>query len=149
MLEPCTSAGAESVVDALLRCFSSFGVALTWVSDQGSHFKNRVIDSLNRQLRAYHHFPTPYSPQSNGTLESMCREVLRAVRALLSEFRLKKTEWPSVIRIVQSVLNHSSRPSLGQKAPVTAFAGLPADNPLRTLLPPQPGELSTLAFIKA
>ncbi|CDF36397.1 unnamed protein product [Chondrus crispus] len=68
----------------------------------------------------------------------MCKEVLRAVRALLSEFRLKKTEWPSVIRIVQSVLSHSSRPSLGKKRlsllslislPITRFVRFYPFNP--------------------
>ena len=148
-LEPCVTADAEAVVDVLIRWVASFGVVLTWVSDQGSNFKNQTLSLLNRELHAFHHFTNPYHPQSNGTVESMCKEVLRAVRALISEFRLKIVEWPSVIRMVQSILNHSIRPSLGNRAPVTEFTGLPADNPLRTLLPPAPATPVSLGFVKA
>ncbi len=97
--------------------------------------KNRVIAQLNRKLHAHHHFTTPYCPESNGTVESVCREVLRAARALLSEFRMDQKDWPQVIRLIQSTLNHAPRPSLGGRAPITVFSGLPADNPLRTMLP--------------
>ena len=148
-LEPCAAADSQHVVEVLLRWFASFGVALTWISDQGAHFKNTTVNLLNRELRAFHHFTTPYHPQANGTVESMCKEVLRAARALLSEFRLKPSEWPSVIRLIQSILNHSVRPSLNNRAPITAFAGLPADNPLRTLLPPPPASPASLDFVKA
>jgi len=67
-LEPCAAPDAENTVDALQRWFASFGVVLTWVSDRGSHFKNTVMSSLNRSLHAFHHFTTPYCPQSNGTV---------------------------------------------------------------------------------
>jgi len=51
---------------------------------------------------------------------------------------------------VQSILNHSKRPSLGNRAPVTVFTGLPPDNPLRTMLPPQfPEQTCSLDFIQA
>lgn len=41
-LVPCESADAEATVDALVSWFSSFGTVTQWVSDQGSHFKNRM-----------------------------------------------------------------------------------------------------------
>jgi RNase H-like domain found in reverse transcriptase/Integrase core domain/Integrase zinc binding domain len=37
---PCAHADALSIVDALTTLFAAFGVCTTWVSDQGSHFKN-------------------------------------------------------------------------------------------------------------
>lgn len=148
-LESCQSADAESTVLALLRWFAAFGVALNWCSDRGSHFKNHVMNALNRALHAHHHFTTAYCPQSNGTVETVCKEVLRACRALLSEFRLREREWPAVIMLVQSILNHSKRPSLGNIAPITAFTGQEPDNPLRTFLPPGSSKPCTLDFVKA
>ncbi len=147
-LEPCLTADAQTTVDVLTRWFSSIGVVLTWNSDRGSHFKNTVMTALNRALHAHHNFTTAYCPQSNGTVETVCKEVLRAARALLSEFRMKEKEWPAVVRIIQSVLNHSKRPSLGNRAPVTVFTGLPADNPLRTILPPDTATAKTIDQIK-
>ena len=120
-----------------------------WCSDRGTHFKNEVVRLLNRMLRARHHFTTAYCPQSNGTVEVVCKEVLRACRALLSEFRMKESEWPSVVPIIQSVLNHSKRPSLGNRAPVTVFCSLPADNPLRTVFPADTSKVQTLSETRA
>lgn len=40
----------------------------------------------------------------------------------------------SVLRIIQSALNNTMRHSLANKAPVPAFTGLIADNPLRNIV---------------
>eukprot|EP00173_Palmaria_palmata_P000654 Plantae.Rhodophyta-Palmaria_palmata.ctg13165.p1 GENE.Plantae.Rhodophyta-Palmaria_palmata.ctg13165~~Plantae.Rhodophyta-Palmaria_palmata.ctg13165.p1 ORF type:complete len:337 (-),score=45.86 Plantae.Rhodophyta-Palmaria_palmata.ctg13165:285-1295(-) len=133
---------------ALLRWFTAFGVASTWISDRGSHFKNSLMHSLNRLLHSQHHFTAPNSPHANGTVERVCREVLRCCRALLSEFRLKEQEWPQVLPIIQSVLNNSVVASLGNKAPLTAFTDLPADNPIRLILPSSTATPKALDEIK-
>lgn len=132
-----------------MKWFAAFGVAQTWCSDQGTHFKNKLITSLNRELHSHHHVTTAYCPQSNGTVDTVCKEVLRATRALLSEFRLKETEWPSVLPLVQSTLNHSKRQSLGNVAPITAFTGQEPDNPLRTFLPASGMNPASIESIRA
>lgn len=68
------------------------------------------MNRFNNYSHAHHHFTTPKSPKSNGTVETVCKEVIRACRTLMSEFRLKPSEWTLVIRIVQSILNHSFGP---------------------------------------
>jgi hypothetical protein len=45
------------------------------------------VKGLQDALRADHHFTTAYTPWANGTVERVGREVLRATRALLSEYR--------------------------------------------------------------
>ena len=149
MLEPTEECDARTASQCLLKWFSMFGVAQNWNSDQGTHFKNELMDNLNRDLHAHHHFTTPYNPQSNGTVESVCREVLRAARALLSELRMDEKQWPSILPIIQSILNNSKRPSLGDRAPITVFTGQPSDNPLRTLLPSTFAKPCTLDEIQA
>lgn len=71
-----------------------------WNSGRGSHFKNKVMTVVNRRLHSHYEFTTPYCPQSNTTVETVCNEVLRACRALLSEFRVKEAEWPIVFLLV-------------------------------------------------
>jgi transposase InsO family protein len=61
-LIPSQGAYAATVLDALLSWFAAFGVSMTWVSDQGSHFKNTVLEDVRRALRSRHHFTTAYSP---------------------------------------------------------------------------------------
>lgn len=79
----------------------------------------------------------------------MCKEVLRSSRALLSEFRVKSSGWLAVIRLIQCILNNSFRPRIDNRAPISAFAGSPADNLLRNLLPLAPARLTALYFVQA
>jgi hypothetical protein len=59
-LVPCNHADEAAAVDALTLWFASFGVAHTWVSDRGAHFKNSVMDGVRQSLRSQHHFTTAY-----------------------------------------------------------------------------------------
>ena len=61
---------------------------------------------------------------------------------------MKENEWPYVLPIIQSVLNHTKLSNLGDRAPITAFAGLPPDNPLRLLVPPSQAKRTTLMHIR-
>jgi transposase InsO family protein len=148
-LVPCASADTVSTVDALMTRFTAFGVAMLWVSDRGSHFKNQVMEGVRKALRSQHHFTTAYSPWANGTVERACREVLQATRALLSEFQLNSKQWPEVARIVQSVLNNSPSPHRGNIAPITASTGRAPDSPLRSLVTPDTNVTLTLDDVQA
>lgn len=128
-LVPCGAADAEHTVDALLKWFSSFGVVLLWVSDQGTHFKNEVVRGLREKTRGSHHFTLAYCPWTNGTVEVVCRELVRVLRALLSEFQLPFTSWPDVVPMVQSALNNTPLERRGGRCPLNVFTGLPTDNP--------------------
>jgi RNase H-like domain found in reverse transcriptase/Integrase zinc binding domain/Integrase core domain len=148
-LIPSKAADSTTVVHSLAEWFSSFGVASIWVSDQGSHFKNHLVQGLSDILRTRHHFTTAYTPWSNGTVERLCREVLRAVRALLAELRLSFTEWPKVVMLFQAVVNHTPSKHRGGVAPVTAFTGLPPTTPLLAVMNSQSTSSQTLEFVRA
>jgi hypothetical protein len=51
-LVPCVAADAAATVDALTLWFGAFGVALIWVSDGVSHFKNNFVDGERKALRS-------------------------------------------------------------------------------------------------
>lgn len=125
---------AATVADALLKWFSSFGIVRTWVSDRGSHFKNQLIQLIKESIRGSHHFTLAYCPWSNGTVEVVCRELLRSTRAILSEFQIPSHNWPSVLPLVQSALNNTILHRLGNRCPLTVFTGLPQDTPLRSII---------------
>ena len=50
------------------------GVPEVWVSDTASHFKNRVMKTLEGALRVEHRFTVANLPWSNGTCERMMRD---------------------------------------------------------------------------
>ena len=82
---PTAETTAECASDALCTWMGSFGCMEWLVSDRGSQFKNELMKSLTDELRIRHHFTTAYSPWANGSVERVCREVLRACKALSSE----------------------------------------------------------------
>ena len=76
---------------------------------------------------------TAYSHYSNGTIEIINREVLNLLRALISELRWDKANWPWLIKLVEHTLNHRSQKRLAGRAPITVMTGLLANNPLDTV----------------
>ncbi len=92
MLFPCFEATAAVTRDALLVWFKTFGVVTTWVSDQGSHFKNEVIELLRKALNAVHHFVFAHCHWANGTVEVVNKRALGVFRPLLSELKLPIAE---------------------------------------------------------
>jgi transposase InsO family protein len=61
-LFPCRSADSFVVADALIDWFKRFGTPKVFVSDQGSHFKNRLLSSIADVIGASHHFSLAYVP---------------------------------------------------------------------------------------
>eukprot|EP00644_Phytophthora_capsici_P005410 jgi/Phyca11/97370/e_gw1.1.1668.1 len=84
-----------------------------WISDQGSHFKNEVVSELSRRLRTQQEFTPAYCPWINGSVERVNRDILQVIRTMILD------------------LNHTAVPSLGNRAPVELFTGLPCPTPLR------------------
>ena len=55
--------------------FSRFGIPRAIISDNGSHFYNRVFEDLMRKYSINHKFFTSYHPQTNGQVEVTNRQI--------------------------------------------------------------------------
>ena len=141
--EDTTTASAAEVLCVWIGVFG----AMHWlVSDQGSHFKNRLISEFSDELQTKHHLMTAYSPCANGSVERIFREVIRAYKALLSKWKLGAKDWPSAAEAVQSVINHAPSKRLGLRSadvagvyrtPLEVFPGHEPVRPLIRALPIQ------------
>ena len=67
--------------------FCRFGVPKAIISDQGSHFCNRVIATLLLKYGVTHKTSTPYHPQTNGQAEVFNREVKNLLQKLVEPHR--------------------------------------------------------------
>ena len=55
--------------------FARFGIPKAIISDDGSHFCNRLFDNLMKKFGVTHKVSTPYHPQTNGQEELANREI--------------------------------------------------------------------------
>jgi hypothetical protein len=125
----CEVPTSAVVAEAILQWHSRFGVPRTWISDQGSHFKCEVMDTLCAKLKCDHTFSVAYCPWINGSIERINRDILQVLRAMILEYTVDYRDWVALIPIVQSSLNHTALPSLANKSPVELFTGLPPPSP--------------------
>jgi hypothetical protein len=133
-MTPHRTPNAEGTARALLQWFALFGVVKSWVSDQGSHFLNEVVDRLRDLLGANHRFTTAYAPWSNGLVERVGNTLVETLSALTSESKRPATDWPLLLPVVNHCINHSPSSALGGKCPITGFTGRAADSPLDVIL---------------
>jgi hypothetical protein len=147
-LKQCKNADAGRTAAVLIEWFAAFGATQQWVSDQCRHFKNTVMADIQKQLGTIHHFTTAYSPWANGTVEAVCKQAIRAARAMISEMHLAPQEWPCVLPAIQAVLNNSPSSNRAGQTPLPAFTDHARDIPLLvTILHPITNH--SLSFIKA
>ncbi|OWZ04013.1 LOW QUALITY PROTEIN: hypothetical protein PHMEG_00024161 [Phytophthora megakarya] len=66
------------------------------------------------------------------------------IRSMILEYKIAHQDWIYLIPMVQSSLNHTAVPSLGNKAPVELFTGLPCPTPLKDFYLPGTGEFKEL-----
>jgi hypothetical protein len=86
---------------------------------------------------------------SNGTIESACKQVIRAFRAVLSELKMSAEEWPEVVNMAQRVLNNSLSTRLNKRTPMQVFTGHAEITPLALMLKDNVPVNAPLDFIKA
>ncbi|CAF1458242.1 unnamed protein product [Rotaria sordida] len=66
-LPNCT---AETTAQALFNeYFCKYGVPAVILSDQGSHFRNQLMENIKVLIGYNHSYSTPYHPQTNGIVE--------------------------------------------------------------------------------
>lgn len=123
---------AGNAARAIIDWCAALGVPNGLMSDGPTHFKNETVRLVAKGLRVPHHFTLPYTPWSNGGIERLGKEILRAFRAIASELRMRPEEWPDLLPFVQSVLNNTPSPHRGNICPIKAMTGLEPTPPIKT-----------------
>lgn len=79
----------SAVKDAkkIIHSYAAFKVPVMY--DGPTLLRKETIRLVCKQLKFPHHLIPPYRPCSNGTVKSLGLEVLRSIRALLSEFKVR------------------------------------------------------------
>jgi transposase InsO family protein len=129
-LVPCVTPTSAVTAEAILDWHSRFGSPRLWISDNGSHFKNDVVEDISRRLNANQNFSLAYSPWINGSVERLNRDIVQVLRAMCLEYKVDIKDWTYFVPVLQANLNHTPVPSLNNRAPIELFCVLPAMSPL-------------------
>ncbi|CAM8917024.1 unnamed protein product [Rhodiola kirilowii] len=79
---------AKTVIDFLrTNLFCSYGVPKAIISDQGTHFCNRMMASTLKHYHVHHRTSTAYHPQSNGQAEISNREIKSILEKMVKPAR--------------------------------------------------------------
>lgn len=102
-LQPSDLADSKAATDALSKYISAFGCMMRIGSDRDAHFTAAALQKLTEEARVRHHLATAYCTLAKGTIESLCKEVLIACTALLSEWKLAPKKCPGLVDCIQSI----------------------------------------------
>jgi hypothetical protein len=103
-LEAVTEKSGNIFAGILLKLYSNFGLPKYLRHDGGTEFDNEVIRTINQTLKIKDHTTTPYRYQSHGIVERANQTCLRHLRLLCHRLH-KKTEWATLLPLVQHVVN--------------------------------------------
>ncbi|CAM8943909.1 unnamed protein product [Rhodiola kirilowii] len=79
---------ARTVIDFLrTNIFCRYGVPKAIISDQGSHFCNRMMAATLKHYHVHHRTSTAYHPQTNGQAEISNREIKGILERMVSSCR--------------------------------------------------------------
>ena len=100
---------AAGVVDALRDVWMpKHGVPVRLLSDNGTHFANKIVCDFCVNTGVRKIFSTPYHPQGNAVVESFMRTLKKALASLVAE---DGANWDLFLPAV--ALAHNSTPNLG------------------------------------
>jgi len=67
--------------------FCSFGIPRAIISDQGTHFCNKLVENMLKKFEVTHRIATPYHPQTNGQAEISNREIKKILEKVVKPSR--------------------------------------------------------------
>lgn len=102
MLKPLKNKSASTIANELWQIFSVIGVPKILQSDNGTEFKNEILNALTNLLGIPHRFISEYNPRADGKVERAVRTVKMTVMKLLHGATIY---WPYHLPFVQYSYN--------------------------------------------
>lgn len=92
-------------------------------TDNGTEFKNHVLECLCDEKGISQNFTSPYTPEQNGVAERRNRTLIEAARTMLNGSVLSKHFWTEAVRTACYTQNRSIIVKRHNKTPYEIFKG--------------------------
>ena len=112
-LYPIPDTTALSAARAILNHAGRYGVAAKYRTDNGPQYANELLTELRKLLRTEHEFTIPYSKEENSIVERANKEVMRHLRAIIFDSRVKNTWSMDYLPLVMRILNAEEKERTG------------------------------------
>jgi hypothetical protein len=132
-LQPVASADANDLANLLSKWRAHYGTPEVLVSDQASYYKANVVRLFCEKTGIQRHLVVSYTHFSNGTVEVVNSHILSLLRALISELRWDRLDWPYLLSSVEHTMNHRRQTSRAGKAAVEITGGR-KDDPFHSVV---------------
>ncbi len=112
VLAPVKDKSAKSVAHALItHLICPFFTPSVFLSDNGSEFRNQLLEEIFKQFGIKKSFTVSYYPASNGLVERANRKILDLLRPVVSGLQHTWEDW---LAYVAASINNSICESMGQ-----------------------------------
>ena len=110
VLAPLKTKSAIEVAHAFItNIICQFTTPKVLLSDNGSEFRNQIIEEICRQYGIKQTFVAAYHPASNGLVERANRKILEVLRPIVSSMQENWQDWlPYVAASINSSINSST-----------------------------------------
>ncbi|CAF1573552.1 unnamed protein product [Didymodactylos carnosus] len=104
-LPSCT---VQVTAEALFKHYiCRYGVPVSILSDNGTHFRNQLLQSLEYKIGINYIFSTPYHPQSNGVIERFNATFIPQIAKLQDMEHNNWDEYPDAVVFAYNTGTHS------------------------------------------
>ena len=110
-LVPAKDCTAKSAAKAILSILK-YGCPQTITTDNGPQFAADLIRELLEFFNINQRYTLPYRPQDNGIIERANKEIMRHLRSIVLDKRVKNT-WSTYLPFVQRIMLYTYHSSIG------------------------------------
>ena len=119
---PCKDTTAASAAKFIHSLSGTFGYAEAYRWDNAKQFDNHLVKCLMELAGADIHASVPFNPQSNGKIERAIAEIVRHVRYVVNDRRIRE-RWEEALPIALRIINSAVEGSVGLSPVEIMFPG--------------------------
>ena len=93
---------SDTVAKVLVNIFGDYGWPFIIQSDNGTEFRNSLLNSITANMGVDRRFSTAFHPQGNGSAEASVKIVLNTLRKMMQS---NSRDWSHYVPIVQLCIN--------------------------------------------